>query len=133
MAASIQRIFARLLLPLPVIWIFSGCSLKRPSQEQRIDQLGHFEFQEPDDRMKGVIIGAPHGSAEPASGEYAKSISEKTGAGFFIAYGFGARRLAVARSLVFSKYNLAASADPVRREASTQNLKNSSNRRRLEW
>ena len=81
MAASIQRIFARLLLPLPVIWIFSGCSLKRPSQEQRIGQLGHFEFQEPDDRMKGVIIGAPHGSAEPASANTQNRSVKKQGLG----------------------------------------------------
>jgi hypothetical protein len=83
----LYRVAARLLLALSVIWLCSGCSLRPPLQEQRIGQLGHFEFQEPDDRMKGVIIGAPHGSAEPASGEYAKWISEKTGAGFAIAYG----------------------------------------------
>jgi hypothetical protein len=85
-------------------------------QEHRIGQLGSFEFQEPDDnRMRGVIVGAPHGRAEPASGEYAKWLSEKTGAGFVIAYGFGAKRLTVARPLVLSKYNLVGSEDPVRR------------------
>ena len=100
---------------LVALWVCSGCSLERRPQERHIGQLGRFEFQEPDDRMKGVIIGAPHGSAEPASGEYAKWISEKTGAGFVIAYGFGAKRLTVARPLVLSKYNLVASEDPVRR------------------
>ena len=65
--------------------------------------------------MKGVIIGAPHGRAEPASGEYAKWVSDKTGAGFVIAYGFGAKRLTVARPLVLSKYNLVASENPLRR------------------
>lgn len=105
----LYRLTARSLLALTVIWLCSGCSLSPPLQERRIGQLGRFEFQEPDDRMRGVIIGAPHGSAEPDSGEYAKWISEKTGAGFVIAYGFGAKRLTVARPLVLSKYNLLAS------------------------
>jgi hypothetical protein len=90
-------ICAKLLLTMlyPVVW--AGCSLQEPSQQQHFGDLGSFQFRAPDDHMKGVVIGSAHGNAEPATGEYAKSISNQTGARFIIAHGFGAKRLAVTR------------------------------------
>jgi hypothetical protein len=45
--------------------------------------------------MKGIIVGAPHGITEPRAVNYAKLISQETGAGFLIASGFASKRLPV--------------------------------------
>ena len=50
--------------------------------------------------MSGVIIGAPHGGLEPTSADYARWISERTGAGLIIAYGFGTKRISVTQPIV---------------------------------
>jgi hypothetical protein len=65
--------------------------------------------------MRRVMIGAPHGTAEPAAVEYAKSFRERTGAGLVVAHGFGGRRLAVLRPLVVSASPAPVSEDPLRR------------------
>ena len=62
--------------------------------------------------MKGVVIGAPHGSGEPATGEYAKSISDQTGAGLIVAHRFSAKGLAVTRPLVGVVANSKIPTDP---------------------
>jgi hypothetical protein len=94
--------------------LWGGCSLQHPLQEQQVSDLGHFEFRLPHDHRKGLIIGAPHGGAEPDSADFAKTISERTGGGLVAAYGFGAKRLSVSSPLVRSApYPL--EADAVRR------------------
>jgi hypothetical protein len=97
--SRIRLIYPRLLLGLLYPLVSGGCSLQQPPQEQHVGDLGYFQFRAPNEAIKGVIIGVPHGSAEPASGEYAKWISDQTGAGFIVAYGFGAKGLVVTRSL----------------------------------
>lgn len=107
-----QLIYTWLLVGLlPLIW--GGCSLHQPPQEQRIGNLGYFEFRAPDNRMRGVIVGAPRGVTEPGSAEYARSISKRTGAGFLIASGFTSKRLAVTEPLV--RVSAVASNDPLDR------------------
>jgi hypothetical protein len=91
-----------------------GCS-SQLTQEQRIGNLGYFEFQPPDDRMKGVIIGAPHGVTEPDSANYAKLISQQTGAGFLIASGFGSKRLPVTQPLIRWTPSPAGATNPLER------------------
>jgi hypothetical protein len=54
--------------------------------------------------MEGVVIGTPRGHGEPASVNYAKWISDRTGAGLVIAYGFSAQRLTVTQPIV--RYDL---------------------------
>jgi hypothetical protein len=110
-----QLIYTRLLVGHLYLLVWGGCSLQQPPQEQRIGNLGHFEFRAPENRMKGVIIGAPHGSTEPDSAQYAKLISERTGAGFLIASGFASKRLAVTQPLVRTTPSAVASDDPLRR------------------
>jgi hypothetical protein len=100
-------LFIRLLYPL----IWSGCSLENTPQEYRINDLGYFEFQPPDDQMKGIIIGAPRGGAEPGSGEYARLLSKRTGAGFLIASGFASKQLPVTQPRVGSIPSSVASSE----------------------
>jgi hypothetical protein len=100
-----------LLFPL----IAGACSLQPPPQEERVGNVGTFQFQSPLDHMKGVVIGAPRASSEPASAEYAKSISERTGAGFLIASGFSPKRLAVTQPLVRRTSYAVTSDDPIKR------------------
>jgi hypothetical protein len=95
----LSRLFAAILL-LSV----SGCTLPKQFQEHRIGDVGHFEFREPNRGMEGVVIGAPRGHGEPASVNYAKWISDRTGAGVVIGYGFSAQRLAVTQPVV--RYDL---------------------------
>ena len=97
----------------PLFW--GGCSLQQPPQEQQLRDLGHFEFKVPDEHMKGVVIGAPRGETERGAAEYARAISEKTGAGLLVASGFASRRLAVTQPLVGSTPALAAAEDPLKR------------------
>lgn len=87
------------LFGVPYLLIGIGCGLEQPSQEQRIGNLGSFEFRLPSERMKGIIIGAPHGITEPRSASYAKFISQGTGAGLIIASGFASKRIPVTQPL----------------------------------
>ncbi|HXV80440.1 MAG TPA: hypothetical protein VEG60_11215 [Candidatus Binatia bacterium] len=95
--------------------IASACNLKQPPQEQRVGNVGYFQFQAPRDHLKGVVIGAPSAGIEPGSAEYAKWISERTGAGFLIASGFASKRLAVTQPLVRTTLYPVASEDPIKR------------------
>jgi hypothetical protein len=65
--------------------------------------------------MDGVIVGAPHGTAEPVAADYARWISEQTGAALVIGYGFGAKRLSVARPLVRFVSHSSTSDGPLQR------------------
>lgn len=92
----------RLLLSAVTILIclLSGCALKQENHIQYVSDVGRFEYHAPARDMSGVIIGAPHGSLEPAAADYARWISERTGAGFIVAYGFGAKRISVSQPIV---------------------------------
>ena len=95
--------------------IAGACNLKQPPQEQHVGNVGYFQFQVPRDHLKGVVIGAPRASIEPGSAEYARWISERTGAGFLIASGFASKRLAVTQPLVRTTLYTVASEDPIKR------------------
>ena len=92
-----------------------GCSLQHRLQREGVGDLGYFEFREPSPNMTGIVIGAPHGSTEPDTIDYASWISEQTGAGIVTAFGFKKQRLAVAQPLVRSISYGTLSDDPVRR------------------
>ena len=96
------------------IMVWSGCSLRMPLQTRFIGDLGRIEFRKPASQFSGIIVGAPHGLAEPAAAQYATAISDKTGAGLVIAYGFGSRRIAVTRPLV-DRYDLTSGSGANRR------------------
>ena len=87
--------------------------MQPPLRQQAIGNYGYFNVREIREHTNGIIVGAPDGGAEPAAAEYADWISEKTGAGFVIAYGFAANRLSVVRPLVRSS-SYAQQSDDVR-------------------
>jgi hypothetical protein len=79
--------------------LWSGCSL-RPLQQQLISELGHIESRKSETQSEGIVVGVPHGIGEPSAVDYARSISNKTGAGLAIAYGFQSKRIPVTQPLV---------------------------------
>jgi hypothetical protein len=85
------------LLALAAYLLIGGCSTQRPIQNREIDQLGRFEFRDPEPRMMGVIIGAPHGGTVSGLAELARHVSNRTGAGLAIALGFKSKRISVAQ------------------------------------
>lgn len=78
----------------------AACALKQASHIQHVSDVGRFEYRAPTQDMSGVVIGAPHGSLEPTSADYARWIGERTGAGLIIAYGFGTKRISVSQPIV---------------------------------
>jgi hypothetical protein len=99
------------------IMLWSGCSLRMPLQTQFVSDLGRIEFRKPAFQLSGVVVGVPHGMAEPSAVAYATAISNGTGAGLVIAYGFGANRIAVSRPLVH-RFTLTSDGDKLRRPGS---------------
>lgn len=80
--------------------LLSACSLHRPLVREEMQGLGHFEYREPADGLEGVVIGAPHGGSDRNSDKIARTISDRTGAGLVMAYGFKSRRLSVSQPVV---------------------------------
>jgi hypothetical protein len=107
----------RWLVVATSIMLWSGCSLRTPLQTQFISDLGRVEFRKSDSRINGVVVGAPHGIAEPSAVDYATSIGNRTGAGVVIAYGFQSKRIPVSQPLVRT-VPLASGADDPRRRGS---------------
>ena len=66
------------------------------------------DFHVPGGDLDGVVIGAPFGLTEPDAVDYATRISEKTGAGLVIAYGFKTKRVTVEQPLVVTAPLVAA-------------------------
>ena len=97
--------------------LWSGCSLRTPLQTQFVSDLGRIEFRKPAFQLSGVVVGVPHGMTEPSAVAYATAISNGTGAGLVIAYGFGANRIAVSRPLVH-RFTLTSDGDKPRRPGS---------------
>ncbi len=79
-----------------------GCNLARPVVEEEVEGLGRFHFRPTRGGMEGVVIGAPHGRSDEGSDRLARMISDRTGAGLVIAYGFKAKRVSVTQPLVRS-------------------------------
>jgi hypothetical protein len=114
-AADYLPIRALVVVTACLVSLATGCSLPRQPEHQEIGELGRFEAYQPADDMRRIMIGAPHGTAEPTAVEYAEWLSQRTGAGLIVAYGFGARRLPVVRPLVVSTSVIPPSDNPLRR------------------
>ncbi|MEK7783458.1 MAG: hypothetical protein AAB279_05990, partial [Candidatus Binatota bacterium] len=82
--------------------VLNACTLARPVQHEEIQGLGSFEFREPVSGAEGIVIAAPHGRTDRHSDKIARSISDRTGAGLAIAYGFKSKRLGVSQPVVRS-------------------------------
>ena len=89
-------------LSLVIMAWLNSCTVHEPVRSESIQGLGHFEFRE-SARRDGVVIGAPHGATEGGANRLAKTISERTGAGLVVAYGFKSKRLSVTQPLVTSR------------------------------
>ncbi|MBI2997728.1 MAG: hypothetical protein HYY46_04630 [Deltaproteobacteria bacterium] len=93
--------------------VLNACALARPVQHEEIQGLGSFEFREPVSGMEGIVIGAPHGRTDRHSDKLAEAISDLTGAGLVIAYGFKSKRLGVSQPVVRSRpYPMSWSTSP---------------------
>ena len=90
-------------LLLAAIFFTSACALHRSVEHENVPGLGRFEFREAADGLEGIVIGAPHGRTDRLSDSLAKSISDRTGAGLAIAYGFKSKRLGVSQPVVRSR------------------------------
>lgn len=93
------RVFAALaVFAWVAVWI--GCSVPPAQQDHVVGDIGHIGVRKTDGRVEGVVIGATHGLTEPYAAEVATALSDHTGAGLVIAYGFRATRIPVAQPLV---------------------------------
>ena len=81
---------------------------------EQIQDLGRFEFREPAAGLEGVVIGAPHGRTDRNSDILATALSDRTGAGLAIAYGFGSKRIPVNQPIVRTGAYPASSKVPQR-------------------
>ncbi len=90
---------AKLRYSAVILLLVGACASSAPVREQRIGDLGRFEFRGSEARGDGVIVGVTRGHAEPGAIDYARSIRAASGAGLVIAYGFGTRRISVAEPL----------------------------------
>ncbi len=86
----------------PVFIVFllfwSGCTSHQRFHEQLIGDFGRIVLHQSNLGMNGFVLGVPHGTADAI--EYAKTISDRTGAGLVIAYGFNANRIPVTQPLI---------------------------------
>jgi hypothetical protein len=96
------------------VMLWSGCAMQRPLQESVVGDLGRLEYRHSLQDLRGIVIGAPRGLSESAAVEYANTISDKTGAGLVIAYGFATQRVTVAQPLVFTSPIIARIGDSKR-------------------
>lgn len=100
-----------------LVFSFAACSLNQADHVRYVSDIGRFEYQAPAESMSGVMIGAPHGALDPISADYARWISQGTGAGLIVAYGFGAKRISVSQPIV-GFYPVSAASAQGRRPAS---------------
>jgi hypothetical protein len=77
---------------------WSGCVFNHAAHEQTIGDVGRMVWQRLG--VDGFVIGVPHGTAESGAIEYAKAISDASGAGLLVAHGFSAKRVAVTQPLI---------------------------------
>lgn len=102
---------------------FHGCGARRPVVQVRLQDLGRFELREPAAGSQGTVIGSPHGSVDPLAERVARAISDRTGAGLAVAYGFKQRRLSVNRPIVRFNASFPSSSDPRKRGSVYQEYK----------
>ena len=93
---------SRWLVVAVALVLWSGCSLLQPLQSSSMGDLGYFEFRDADPASGGVVVGAPHGSAEAGAIDFANSIRDRLGASLIIAHNFRSKRIPVERPLVYS-------------------------------
>ncbi len=91
-----------------VLVFLTGCSSHRSIVKEQLQELGRFEFRRPAQGLEGVVIGAPHGRTDRNSDRLALAISDETGAGLVVAYGFKSKRLSVTQPVVRSRPYLAS-------------------------
>lgn len=77
-----------------------GCALPWAIQREEIRGVGYFEFREAASGMEGIVVAAPHGKNDRDSARLVQSISDRTGAGLAIAYGFRSKRIPVSQPIV---------------------------------
>ena len=97
-----------------VLVLLSACGLNRPILREDLKELGHFGYRQATQGLEGVVIAAPHGRADPDSDTLATALSNRTGAGLVIAYGFKSKRLSVTQP-VAGFYPHLASLNPLQR------------------
>jgi len=98
------------------VFVFlAGCSSQRSILKEQLQDLGRFEYREPAAGLEGVVIGAPHGGTDRHSDKLASGISDRTGAGLVIGYGFKSKRLSVAQPIVRSDLHRVSSSPLHRR------------------
>lgn len=73
-----------------VLLFWSSCA-----SYERLRDFGRIVLYQTNAGVNGFVIGVPHGAAESDAVDYAKTISDRTGAGLVIAYGFKASRIPV--------------------------------------
>ncbi len=88
------------ILSILFLAVLNTCAFTRTFRREEIQGLGSFEFRESISGMEGIVIGAPHGGTDRLSDSLAKSISDRTGAGLAIAYGFRSKRISVNQPIV---------------------------------
>lgn len=98
-----------------VLVLLSACSLNRPILREDLKELGHFGYRQATQGLEGVVIGAPHGRVDPDSDILATALSDRTGAGLVIAYGFKSKRLSVTQPIVSSRPYPTSSSSPLER------------------
>lgn len=79
---------------------FADCMLPASYEHHVIGDFGHIEVRRSKAQVNGFVVGVPHGATEPDAIDYAKTISDETGAGIVIASGFKSKQIAVAQPLL---------------------------------
>jgi hypothetical protein len=81
-----------------LFWV--SCASHQRFHEQLIGDFGRIVLHQSNLGINDFVLGVPHGTAEVDAIEYAKTISDRTGAGLVIAYGFKANRIPVTQPLI---------------------------------
>jgi hypothetical protein len=87
-------------LAVGIVLTFSACSGLPQIEDHPVGDAGHIEVRKSEQRGNGIVIGATQGWSEPAAAELATALSDETGAGLVIAYGFRSKRIPVGQPLV---------------------------------
>ena len=80
--------------------ILTACGGAPPIQSHAVGDIGHIAVRKAEHRGEGVVIGVTQGRSQPQPAKLATALSDRTGAGLVIAYGFRSKRIPVAQPLV---------------------------------
>ena len=94
------KLLAKFLRLIGSALFFAGCMLPASYEDHVIGDFGHIEVRRSEPQGNGFVVGVPHGATEPDAIDYAKTVSDATGAGIVIASGFKSKRIAVAQPLL---------------------------------